>query len=484
MKWLKMQSKIESMNKIKKIHFVGIKGVGMTPLAIIAKEAGIKVSGSDVKEKFITDEELEEVGITPFEGFDPENINDQDLVIATAAHGGSSNIEVLEAEKKNIPILNQGQALGKFQSGEILGKDQLGISVAGSHGKTTTTAILSTILVESGQDPSFVVGTGKIPSLGTSGHFGRGRYFIVEADEYFADVVTDRKPKFLYQNPKLILITNIDFDHPDVFPSFSDLEKAYLDFVNKLPYDGTLIACGDGNKNREFLGKYKGQKITYGFSSDNDYVLDRVNFDSEKMFFWVKSNDIVLSQFSTQVFGEHNAKNCLGAIVTSLELGLSLEQIKKGISAFKGTKRRAEFIGKLSFGGLLYDDYAHHPEEVKETILAFKKSFSKSMLVVIFQPHMYSRTKKLINEFISSFEKADEVVITKIFPSFREKVDNNFSSKQIVVELNKNTKKATYFEDKNDVVKYISSQKYPENTIVITMGAGDIYKIGENLLNG
>lgn len=472
------------MAKINKIHFTGIKGVGMTPLAIIAKEAGIKVTGSDVATKFITDEELYESGISVFEGFKKEHISDQDLVIATGAHGGSENIEVLTANERNIPVLNQGKALGKFQSGEIFNKKNFGISIAGSHGKTTTTAILATILKENNFDPSYVVGTGKIPSLGNSGHFGKGEYFIAEADEYFADVASDKVAKFMYQNPKIILLTNVDFDHVDVFPTFEELIKAYLEFVNKLPPDGILVACGDGNTNRNFLSNFNGARKTYGFSSDNDYILDKVSFDAEKMFFWVKTGDTQLGQFSTQVFGEHMAKNCLGAIVVALELGLSVDQIKKGLSKFKGTKRRAEYKGKLPTGEILYDDYAHHPEEIKETLSAFRQAFKKNNIVVIFQPHMYSRTKILFNDFVSSFDKCDEVIITEIFPSFREPIDMNFSSAQIVDELKKRGKKAAYFEEMKDVLEYLPSQKYPKDTVIITMGAGDIYKIGEELLNG
>jgi UDP-N-acetylmuramate--alanine ligase len=197
--------------KFKKIHFVGVKGVGVAPLAIIAKEAGLEVTGSDVPEEFITDAELAKAGITPLEGFNPSHVEGADLVIATGAHGGSQNIEVLAAKEKNIPVMTQGEALGQFQKGEILGKKFIGVSVTGSHGKTTTTAIISTILFENKLDPTFAIGTGEVPSLGSSGHFGHGEYFVAEADEYFADVATDPTPKFLYQDPKIILITKCRF---------------------------------------------------------------------------------------------------------------------------------------------------------------------------------------------------------------------------------------------------------------------------------
>lgn len=472
------------MNKFKKIHFVGIKGVGVAPLAVIAKEAGIEVTGSDVSEHFITDSQLQKIGIEPIEGFDKSNVGDVDLVISTGAHGGMENPEVLAAKEKGIPVLLQGEALGKFQDGEIFDKKFTGVSVAGSHGKTTTTAIIATILSENNLDPSYVIGTGEIPTLKSSGHYGRGNFFVTEADEYFADIKYDRVPKFIYQNPKIILVTNIDFDHPDIFENHQVMEKAFYDFSEKLPPDGMLVICGDGSNNRQFISKLNCPVTKYGISPDNDYIIEKISFDSEKMFFWVKSGDTILGEFSVNIFGEHNALNCLGAIVVCLELGLSIEQIRKGLSSFKGTKRRAEYIGKLESGALLYDDYAHHPSEIKETLKAFKNTFPKCTLVTVFQPHMYSRTKTLFEDFVNSFENSDEVIITEIFPSFREPIDKNFSSKMIVDELLKSQKKATYFPQNSDVVKYVSSQNYSKNTVIITMGAGDIYKIGENIING
>ena len=472
-------------NKIKKIHFVGIKGVGMAPLAIIAKQAGLHVTGCDVEEVFITDEELIKAGITPIVGFSKDHIAGFDLVIATGAHGGLENPEVKEAVVRKIQVLSQGEALGVFQKGEIFGKDFFGISIAGSHGKTTATAIVATMLSENNLDPSFVIGTGEVPSLGSSGHFGKGKYFVAEADEYLADVVSDKTPKFLFQNPNIILVTNIDYDHPDVFSSIDDLMSAFNKFTENLPQDGVLIAYGDGVENRKFIADFKGRKITYGSSPDNDYILERVSFDSDRMFFWVKNGETILGQFSVGVFGEQNALNSLGSVVVGLELGLSIDQIKKGLSVFKGTKRRSEFIGNLQNGGLVYDDYAHHPQEIKKTLEAFRKSFPKYKIIPIFQPHMYSRTKRFFSDFANSFSDSDEVLITEIFPSFREEVDKNFSSRLLAQEIKKFGKNAAYFANPADVVKYVSSQNYSKNTLVITMGAGDIYKIGKELmLNG
>lgn len=470
--------------KIKNIHFTGIKGVGMTPLAIIAKEAGFVVTGSDVSDVFITDKELKKAGIEAVKEFSPSNVENVDLVISTAAHGGSENKEVLKAKELGINVLNQGQALGVFQKGEIFGKKLKGISVAGSHGKTTTTAMIATIFENTGLKPSYVIGTSDIPSLGSSGHFGRGNYFIAESDEYFADVMDDKVPKFLYQSPEIMVVTNIDFDHPDIYENLEEIKKVFIDFTKKITPNGVLIACGDGADNRDFLKRVEVRKITYGSSPDNDYVLERASFTQDKMFFWVKSHGAVLGQFSMNVFGEQNAINALGAIVTGIEAGLNVEQIKKGLGGFRGTKRRSEFIGNLPGGGLLYDDYAHHPTEIKNTLMAFRKAFPKHRIIPIFQPHMYSRTKALFSEFSSSFSEADLVLIAEIFPSFREEIDENFSSSLLVEEIKKFGKDAFYFPVLSDVIKYVTSQKFDKNTIIITMGAGDVYKIGEEILNG
>lgn len=471
------------MGKIKKIHFVGIKGVGVAPLAIIAKEAGLTVSGSDVQQSFITDEELLKAGIVPAVGFDPSRVEGVDLVITTSAHEGKDNPEVKKAIEQKIEVLTQGEALGKFASGEIFAKKFEQICIAGSHGKTTTTAMVATMLSKNGLDPSFAIGTGVIPSLGSSGHFGKGKYFVAEADEYFADPVNDKTPKFLFFNPKIAVVTNIDFDHPDIYPTIENLSSAFVEFTNRITPDGVLIACGDGDLNRNFLNKVKTRKITFGFSPTNDYILERVTTNSEKTFFWVKSHDAVIGEFSLNVFGEQNALNALCALAVGFELGLSAEQIKKGLSAFSGTKRRSEFIGKLTDGSLLYDDYAHHPTEIKATLASFRKAFPKSKIITIFQPHMYSRTKILFKDFASSFSDSDLVLVPEIFPSFREEPDPNFSSSLLAAEIKMHSKEAIYFPTLSDVVKYLASQKFDKNTVIITMGAGDVYQISKDLLN-
>lgn len=469
------------VNKKLKVHFVGVKGVGLAPLAIIAKEAGFNVTGCDVGEEFITDIPLRNAGIVPLLGFVPNHVDGSDLVITTSAHGGLDNPEVKYAKKLGIKVLTHGEALAQFQNGEIFGRKFEGISISGSHGKTTTTAMLATVLFENRIDPSYAIGTGSIPSLTSCGHYGRGKYFVAEADEYVNDPIYDKRPKFLFQNPKIIIVTNIDYDHPDIFKDMAEIEKIFLSFANRLDEKGILIACGDGPENKKFIQKYLGKKITYGLSEENDYKLDRVSISGERMFFWVKKDNILLSEFTLQVFGEHNALNATAAIACALELGMSIEQIKKGLSQFSGSKRRSEFVGKLISGALVYDDYAHHPTEIKNTLVSFKKAFPNRRIVCIFQPHMYSRTKSLLPEFKKAFDACHEVIISEIFPSYREVIDPSFSAREISEGINKFGEKSIFIPTLMGVIEYVEQKKYDKDYLILTMGAGDVYKVSEKL---
>ncbi|HUD04915.1 MAG TPA: UDP-N-acetylmuramate--L-alanine ligase [Patescibacteria group bacterium] len=471
------------MNKIKNIHFLGIKGVGMTPLAIIAKEAGFKVSGCDLDEEFITDAPLERAGIKSLVGFSEEHLLACDLLITTGAHGGFENIEVIKAKQLGIPVWTQGQAVGKFMDGELLKDVFEGISVAGSHGKTTTSAMIATILKENKQDPTFLIGTGDIPSLGSSGHFGKGKYFVAEADEYATEPKYDKTPKFLWQHPQIGVITNIEFDHPDLYSSMEQLREAFLNFAKNIKSSGVLVAGIDDPETVKMIKQYTGKVITYGFSESADFNLQKVSIAPEKTFFWVRAKDTLLGEFSLNIAGEYNALNALAAIVVCLELGLSVENIKRDLLVFKGTKRRSEFVGKTASGALIYDDYAHHPTEIKNTLGAFRKIYPNKKIVCIFQPHTYSRTKSLFEQFKSSFNFANELILTDIFPSLREVADNTVSSELLASSVAKIQKDVLYIARLEDVIKYLEQKNFNDNYIIITMGAGDVYKIGKELIN-
>jgi len=433
----------------------------MAPLAIIAKEAGINVSGSDIADEFITDSVLKKAGIIPLVGFAENNVGNVDLVITTGAHGGFNNIEVLEAKRKKIKVITQGEAVGIFMDGGIFERKFTGISVTGTHGKTTTTAMIATILKFNGKDPSFLIGTSNAVSLGTPGHYGKGAFFVAEADEYMTEPNFDRTIKHMWQHPKIAVITNIEFDHPDAYSSLEDTREKFLAFANQLPEDGVLITYGDDPEVKKLLAEFNGRKITYGESEENDFIVDEV-----------------LDCVELSVFGKHNRLDAAAAFVAGLEIGLSKEQIQKGLEQFKGSKRRAEFIGILPAGGKLYDDYAHHPTEIQKTLLAFREKFPNSKIVCIFQPHTYSRTKSLFEQFSKSFKDVDLVILTNIYSSLREKPDLTVSMVNLAEKIGK---KALFIPELSDVVKYINNQSYGKDVILITMGAGDVYKISEKL---
>lgn len=467
--------------RLKKIHFVGIKGTNMTPLALIAKEASIAVTGSDVDQEFITDAALKKAGILPLIGFKPEHIAEPDLVITTGAHGGFDNIEVKTAKEKKIPVMSAGEATGAFMKGTIFRKKFTGISVAGTHGKTTTTAMIATMLQTNRLDPSYIIGTGNVGSLEAPGHFGTGRYFVAEADEYATEPQHDKRARFLWQHPAFTVITNIEHDHPDIYPTLTSVREAFLTFAMQLSDKGVLIACGDAPEVKKVVKVYGRRAVTYGFSLENEYVLDRVTISGEQTFFWVKSHGVPLGEFVIRVVGEHNALNALAAIILGLEIGLSVEKIKKGLLAFSGSKRRLEFIGDLRTGAKMYDDYAHHPTEIKTTLRALRKQYPKKKIICVFQPHTYSRTKQLFNGFLDAFGDVDTVIITDIFASMREKVDTTVSAKQLTFALGNRHKAVLYLQNLTDVVQYINENRFRTDTIVVTMGAGDIYSIHSEL---
>lgn len=465
----------------KYFHFVGIKGTNMTPLALIAKEAGCKVTGTDIDQEFITDAALKKAKIIPFTSFSSDHITQPDAVITTGAHGGFDNPEVVAAKAKGIPVMSAGEATGAFMKGALFDKKFTGISIAGTHGKTTTTAMVATIFKESQLDPSYIIGTGDVSSLGVPGHLGNGRFFIAEADEYATEPQYDKRARFLWQHPKIIVMTNIEHDHPDIYQTIDDVRAMFLQFANQLPANGSLIACGDDLEIKRLIKEYGKPVITYGFGLDNEYVLERVNISGEQTFFWVKVNGVPLGEFAIRVVGEHNALNALAAIIVSLESGLPVEKIKKGLLAFRGSKRRLEYIGELISGAKVYDDYAHHPTEIAKTLGALRKQYPKKKIICIFQPHTYTRTKKLFDEFMKVFNDVDSVVLADIYASLREEPDPSVSSKQLAYALSTHHKEVIFKPTLDDVVQYINEKRLRSDTVLVTMGAGDIYTIHSKL---
>jgi len=454
------------MIKEKNIFIVGIKGVAMTNLAIILKKMGKNIFGADVSEEFITDEKLKKYSITYQLGFEPKNLPQEiDLVIYSAAHQGINNPYVIEAKKRGIKVISQAEILA-----EILNLFKNKIAVCGCHGKTTTASLLSYALINLNLKPSYLVGSSSFNDF-DGADFQDNNYFVIEADEYGINPPIDKTPKFLKLNPNFIIETNIDFDHPDVYKNLEETKAAFLKFfVNR-----DLILNIDDQNTKSIFPPIKkinqGKKvITYGFSKDADFQIINPYFYEEKTEFEIINKTKKLGRFSISLFGEHNISNATAVIAFLVTHGLEIKKIQKAIANFYGAKRRFEFLGKVG-QTLFFDDYAHHPAEIKATIAAARKRFPKRKIIVFFQPHTFSRTASLVDDFNSSLTTADWGYVLPIFPSARENSkDFNISSKDIIGQ----SKNLAYISERDLVM--ILRKEVKNKAIILSMGAGDIYK--------
>ena len=425
----------------------------MTALALCAQDLGIKVTGSDVDKVFVTDETLKKRGIEWIEGFKKENLDPRpDLVITTGAHGGLKNPEVISAREIGIPILTQGEAVASFSKGKEV------IAVCGVGGKTTTTAMVSTIFDVAGLNPSFFIGVANVPSLGVPGRFDkRGKHFVAEADEYAISPGIDNRAKFLLLNPKVIVVTNIEHDHPDIYPALGDTKETFTEFFNKLPKDGVLVAGVDNENVRDVVKGLNCKVLSYGFSKGANVIPDE--------------------NLHLNVPGRFNLANATAATIVARYYGISCEKIKEGLNKFIGTSRRFERIGELN-GAVIYDDYAHTPNEIKNTLAAALEFFPGKRIVCVFQPHTYSRTKALFAGFSKSFKDADLVAVMDIYASAREDDSLGVSGKMLADEIGKYQKDAQFTGGYDKTTEWII-KNVKEGDIVLIMGAGDIFKIRE-----
>lgn len=460
--------KIIDLGKIRVVHFVGIKGVAMTALAIVAKELGMQVTGSDITEEFPTNTTLHRQGISYTTGFSPQHISsDINLVIYTGAHQGIQNIEVQVALKRGIKVLPQGKALGLFMQGKR------GLSVAGSHGKTTTSAWIAYVLSKLNLDPTFAIGCGEILSLGTSGHWGKGDFFVAEADEYVTDPTHDPTPRFMWQHPEMLVVTNIDFDHPDVYQSLEEVKKAFIGFANSLPENGVIVANADDTPTASIIPFIKRRIITYGEEKNADFRVEQIKQVELQSQFTIFHKGVKLATYKTDLPGKHNIRNATAVIATLVTLGIDPRQLIKPLASFCGTKRRFEFITEKN-GKLFFDDYAHHPTEITATITGARQWYPKKRIIVVFQPHTYSRTQALLQQFAHSLAQADITVIADIYTSAREKPIAGLTGKTLFYEAQKIKKDVQYAPTKADVLQYLETE-VRTGDLIITMGAGDIF---------
>ncbi len=452
--------------KANNIYFVGIGGIGMSAIAEILLDQGFKVSGSDQKKNPVTDR-LESLGVPIFEGHKATHLpSETNLVIYTSATQ-ADNPEIIEAKKRQILCVKRSEALG-----ELMRLKKYGIGIAGTHGKTTTTSMVSLVLVAGGLDPTVLVG-GKLSQFGgTNARLGKGDFIVVEADEY--------DHSFLNLSPTVAVVTNIEADHLDIYGDFSKVKEAFGQYILKVPFFGFVVLCADDPATRELGMNITDKRVmTYGLSPEADLRATNIAHQESLSSYDVEADGNKIGTIHLQVPGDYNIRNSLAAITIGLELGIKFEKIKEGIEKFTGVYRRWEKKGEKN-DILVYDDYAHHPSECRATLEGVKKGWERR-LVVVFQPHLYSRTRDFYKGFAKALALADVPIVVGIYPA-REKPIEGVSSQLITDEINKIKKgQAIYLEDKEEVPKLLEKITKPGD-LVITMGAGDIYKYGEIFL--
>lgn len=465
-----------NLSRIKSIHFTGIKGVGMTALALCAQDLGKKISGSDTDETFPTSAILQARGIKSKIGFAPKNLpSNCDLLIFTGAHGGATNPEVTVAQKLNIPVLSHAEALALFT------QNKQTIAVAGVGGKSTTSAMTATVLDAAGLKPSFAVGVGNIPALGTPGRFVRKTpFFVVESDEYVTDPQTNLIPRFHHLDPFIAIITNLEHDHPDVYPTLADVFSAFKIFIDKVKSKGLVIVNIDNPRVRQLVADISRPVVSYGFSPQADWQVVKTHTADQKQFFRLQFKNMIWPDFILNVPGQYNVLNAVAAIACAHQLGVSVEKIQAGLKAFTGTSRRFEFIGEAN-GILLYDDYAHHPIEIRALLKAARQWFPGKRIFAIFQSHTYSRTKALLAEFARSFAQADQVVINDIFASAREKDNLGLTGLKLTQAIKKHQPHVSYCPGKEETIEFIANHVRPGD-VVFTVGAGNNFLWHQDIL--
>lgn len=445
------------------VHFIGIGGISMSGLAEILLENGYKVSGSDMKSSSIL-KRLEDKGAIIYLGHSKDNINDADLVVYTDAIS-NDNPELVKALEKNIVTVDRGTFLG-----QLMKLYNNSIAVSGTHGKTTTTGMLSIILSDSTLDPTILLG-GELDQIGGNVKIGNGEVLLTEACEYKGNIL-----KF-YATIGIIL--NIDEDHLDYFENLNHIIKTFSDFARLIPEEGYIVVNNDDKNVIEAIKDSKCNVATFAINNDANYKATDISFN-EKGFpsFKLVINDNKSYDILLNTIGIHNVYNALAAIATAHICGVPMNSIISSIAKYTGTHRRQEYKGSLR-GATIIDDYAHHPTAVKATLSALRNS-SKGRIICAFQPHTYTRTKALLEEFANSFSDADKVLITDIYAA-REKDTGMVHSRDLVHELIKNGVDTEYLGTFEEISDYIKDNVHKDD-IVVTMGAGDIYSVGEMLL--
>lgn len=487
----------ENFKDVKKVYVIGIKGSGVIGVVEILHLMGIEIVGSDTSEKFFTDSILKRLGIKYFESFSKDNVPaDADFVIYSTAYNENNNVEMKEVKKRGLPMVSYPEILA------YLFNEKWGIAICGTHGKTTTSAMLANTLKEVGADPSAIIGS-KVSNWDGNALAGEGEYFVVEADEY--------QDKLKLYDPKAVILTSCDFDHPDFFENFESYKEVFKRFVARIPKSGFLTVWGDSVDTLEIADSTFCDVIVYGFGEECDYRISNSsnylisnlpaneageNSNTEasvpnetqeprnhnlgnSQYFEVMYKGKSLGEFQIKLVGRHNILNATAVIAVCHRLQLDLEKVRAVLKNFLGTSRRFEFIGQRN-GAILIDDYAHHPDEIQPTLRAAREIYPEKTIWAVFHPHTYTRTKALMSEFSQSFDSVDHVIVLDIYGSARE-VQGGAHSRDLVELINKyNHGKAEYVPTIKEAIEYLKD-KIGEQDVVIAIGAGNGWEVVEEL---
>lgn len=444
-----------------RIHMIGIGGVSMSGLAEILLNQGYIITGSDINSTHLTNTLIQN-GISVFLGHNENNVKGADAVVYTAAIK-KDNPEYIYAEKNNIPLIERSVLLG-----EVTKMFENTIAISGTHGKTTTTSMLAVSFLEANMDPTISVG-GELPAINSNYKIGNSPYFITEACEYVES--------FLTLSPHCAIILNIEEDHLDYYKDINHIKSAFNKFANKIDNTGYLVINNDDENCRDISTNTN--LITFGIDTESKFTAKNINTTPEFTSFDFSEDGKILATIKLKIPGKHNIYNALACLSVCRLYNLDIEKVAYALSKFTGAKRRFEFKGEKN-GFLIYDDYAHHPSEIKATLKAAKNK-RKHKIWCVFQPHTYTRTKALLNEFAESFYDADNVIITDIYAA-REKDNGEISSKDLVERISSTSNNATYIKDFSDIVSYLKNH-LEKDDVIFTIGAGNIFQVGELLLN-
>lgn len=456
------------MRRIRKVHFVGIGGAGMSGIADVMHTLGYQVSGSDIASNAVT-ERLQKLGVNVYHSHSADNVIDVDVVVTSTAID-KSNVEVEAAKAHLIPVVPRAEMLAELM------RFSHGIAVAGTHGKTTTTSLVTSVLAEAGLDPTYVIG-GKLNSSATHARLGKGKYLVAEADESDAS--------FLYLQPMIAIVTNVDADHlPTYGGDFARLKQAFVEFLHHLPFYGLAVVCVDDAEARSLLSDITRPVIRYGIDFDADVCASNIRYQGTQSIFDVMLPDAESAvEITLNMPGRHNVLNALAAICVAYELGVSVEHMQKALAGFEGIGRRMHMYGEINVAKslvTLVDDYAHHPTEVAATLRATKNAWPEKRLVAIFQPHRYTRTRDLFEDFSQVLSECDVLIVTEVYAAGEEVIAGADGRALCAAVRARGKVNPVFIEDVENLGTELQSI-LQDGDLLLTMGAGSIGRVASQL---